>query len=670
MRDKDVSEKQKKQEDETRQCASNSPPHFDQTSCMSENIDETVQDTELSPETKSVELALEKSVTHQSKDEKFKAQSLHLHIREEDDVAKTPVHCGDDQVKEKTLTGDDTAACVKQCDGSCLLLLSKSIKIDENSLLGDAKISGMANFKDCQHSQSTEKEDQITPSRDKDTSLNIPQLDFTSPEKETHPGPVVVLAKDAQHQNQQKGSMMNTNHFASASVAACACNDKPDKNVTATEDLCRNKDKPSDSMGPNEAFNETRVDSANDACDHVSVGAPMSHPHMSSCRHQQTEASDVTPCINPALTSVINPSICYINTLSLDHSEPSEHDKDDASSPGVGAESGISSMAVGPNLQVGGNELDMAVNTAVFPGMDYHAQPETKTEALTCHIADDAASLLVNENAADGELESCQSVNPQKPLGKTADWAKNESAAANEDVFGHEIDDSYNSVMDRYMAPIASSFTSDLKEKMNPEASVKKMEKMQAQNEECEKTEISIMEATMDNNEWITDSNSQVLPWMNICVSPLAQDNQTSSHLPPEADKHEGTDTPPSAQVKPTHPLCLGEDTRKKVVAVQPMPQNVNVTFRIHYVAHSPYQTVAVTGNQQELGNWKEFIPLERAKDGHWAAVVSLPAESHVEWKFVLLDKGEVCRWEECGNRLLDTGFGEDVILHEWWGLS
>ncbi|KAI3361671.1 hypothetical protein L3Q82_002038 [Scortum barcoo] len=110
-------------------------------------------------------------------------------------------------------------------------------------------------------------------------------------------------------------------------------------------------------------------------------------------------------------------------------------------------------------------------------------------------------------------------------------------------------------------------------------------------------------------------------------------------------------------------------ENNKKVVAVQPMPQNVNVTFRIHYFTQSPYQTVAVTGDQQELGNWKGFIPLERAKDGHWAKVISLPAESHVEWKFVVVDKGEVCRWEECGNRFLDTGCGEDLLVHKWWGL-
>uniref|UniRef100_A0A667YH50 Starch-binding domain-containing protein 1 n=1 Tax=Myripristis murdjan TaxID=586833 RepID=A0A667YH50_9TELE len=131
------------------------------------------------------------------------------------------------------------------------------------------------------------------------------------------------------------------------------------------------------------------------------------------------------------------------------------------------------------------------------------------------------------------------------------------------------------------------------------------------------------------------------------------------------------TDITPSTDAKESSALSLIDENienNKKVVAVQPMPQNVNVTFCVHYLTHSPSQKVAVTGNQQELGSWKEFIPLERAKDGYWASVISLPAESHVEWKFVLLDEGEVCRWEECDNRLLDTGYGDDLHVHKWWG--
>lgn len=181
----------------------------------------------------------------------------------------------------------------------------------------------------------------------------------------------------------------------------------------------------------------------------------------------------------------------------------------------------------------------------------------------------------------------------------------------------------------------------------------------------------------MDNNEWITDGNYQVLPWMNFSATSFSQ--IPSKLDPPTTDAHHPfsftddtsieTDIPPEASQ--TSALSLEEslDSSKKVLAVQPMPQNVNVTFCIHYLTHSPYQKLAVTGNHEELGNWKEFIPLEKSKDGHWSTVIGLPAESHVEWKFVVLDKGGVCRWEECGNRFLETGYGDDLIVHKWWGI-
>uniref|UniRef100_A0A3B3ZMI6 CBM20 domain-containing protein n=1 Tax=Periophthalmus magnuspinnatus TaxID=409849 RepID=A0A3B3ZMI6_9GOBI len=155
---------------------------------------------------------------------------------------------------------------------------------------------------------------------------------------------------------------------------------------------------------------------------------------------------------------------------------------------------------------------------------------------------------------------------------------------------------------------------------------------------DSEKTEISIMEATMDHNEWIIDGSYQVLPWMNLTSSRDASSSKEEVEL---------VESKSSAQTSTTED---GAENAKKVLAVQPMPQNVNVTFRVHYLPLSPYQTVAKT------------------KDGYWSCVVGLPAESHVEWKFVVLDKGEVCRWEECGNRLLYTGYGDDLLVHKWWG--
>uniref|UniRef100_A0A3B5LMS5 Starch-binding domain-containing protein 1 n=1 Tax=Xiphophorus couchianus TaxID=32473 RepID=A0A3B5LMS5_9TELE len=185
-------------------------------------------------------------------------------------------------------------------------------------------------------------------------------------------------------------------------------------------------------------------------------------------------------------------------------------------------------------------------------------------------------------------------------------------------------------------------------------------------------TEINIMEATMDNNEWITDGTDQVLPWIKPSspqINPVSIEKSQASSSVNAACTY--ADVPPVNECEEDNTVPLSDEateTSKRVLAVQPMPQNVSVTFQIHYLTHSPYQKVAITGNHFDLGNWKDFVPLEKVKDGFWATVVNLPAESHVEWKFVIVERGEVCRWEECGNRFLDTGNRETLLVHKCWG--
>ncbi|XP_047227677.1 uncharacterized protein stbd1 isoform X2 [Girardinichthys multiradiatus] len=192
--------------------------------------------------------------------------------------------------------------------------------------------------------------------------------------------------------------------------------------------------------------------------------------------------------------------------------------------------------------------------------------------------------------------------------------------------------------------------------------------------EEDKTTEINIMEATMDNNEWITDGTDQVPPWMKSSVpliNPVSLEENIQTSFPVDA-ACTNADVPTaneSEEASTVPPIDEPTETGKRVLAVQPMPQSVSVMFRIHYLTHSPYQKVAITGNHWELGNWKDFVPLEKAKDGLWATVVSLPAESYVEWKFVVVDRGQVCRWEECDNRFLDTGNSENLLVHKCWGL-
>lgn len=341
-------------------------------------------------------------------------------------------------------------------------------------------------------------------------------------------------------------------------------------------------------------------------------------------------------------------------------SVPLKDDGDDGSSAGAGPESGISSLAVSPDV-----EAHMMEALELDP----------QTEAPDHLYADDAVLSVVEDQVTQVIFGSVQSCSSQMFHSESIHWTRHQTLVANEDMFGHEIEDSYHRAIDQFAAQVSigvggltehltnirSSLTSmEPKEKR----SIKDDSEMEA---DFERTEISIMEATMDHNEWITDGAAPVPPWLTH--SPL--DPPKPSQVPSDqssAPQASAADVPPPPDV---HQLFADEimEHYKKVVAVQPMPQNVNITFKVHYSTQSPYQTVAITGDQPELGNWKEFIPLEKVREGHWSTVVSLPTERHVEWKFVLLDKGEVCRWEECGNRLLDTGVGDDVVVHKWWGL-
>ncbi|TRY94973.1 hypothetical protein DNTS_004650 [Danionella cerebrum] len=156
--------------------------------------------------------------------------------------------------------------------------------------------------------------------------------------------------------------------------------------------------------------------------------------------------------------------------------------------------------------------------------------------------------------------------------------------------------------------------------------------------------EINIMEAIMDHNEWLNVGAPEVKPWL-------------PANEKPEAESKTGS---------------LKEDeelANKRVATVSPLAQMVSVSFRIHYITHTPRQLVAVTGSVPDLGQWEGFVPLQKAKDGFWVKSVALPVESQVEWKFVLVEDGRISRWEECANRsLFLTSQDEEVLLDERWG--
>ncbi|XP_008290341.1 microtubule-associated protein futsch [Stegastes partitus] len=456
------------------------------------------------------------------------------------------------------------------------------------------------------------------------------------------------------------------------------------------------KDLQSDRTGSDESLDRMGADPAAAAalCDEASVSPPVTSTEISHLdlpssfqdrpndqMQSNPDFPELTASAAPIITESNKPPICEMQLPAFEQSELTW------SSSGLGGESGISSMTVSPDLEDPASKCHLSPENVELPVMHYDQQSEVQTKAQTDRFVDDVALSVVNEDAAGVVTESCPSHLSQQPHSEPTDRANDESFLSNEDTFGCEIEDRYNRAMDQLMVQIATSVTPDDKKKETDVKVVKTKKKKEGAKEEeeeeeeddNERTEISIMEATMDNNEWITEGSYQVLPWMNLSVPSFAQ-SHTKPDPVPDAEQHHSSspaeapciDTVillPSIKVTQTNTLPPVDENSKKVVAVQPMPQNVSVTFRIHYHTHSQYQKVAITGNQQELGNWKEFIPLEEAKDGHWSTVVSLPAESYVEWKFVVVDRGNVCRWEECGNRLLDTGSGDDLLVHKWWGI-
>ncbi|XP_032395204.1 uncharacterized protein stbd1 [Etheostoma spectabile] len=619
------------------------------------------------------------AVKFDARSPQFDEQDVEIEQKEENGLK-----CGredgvlhDDQVKEKMLTGVNMVACSEEPDGSsvapspalpCLSAPIKAVNHD-NGLSGittDAKaqISGIAEFSDLSSDRPhPQKADKMAPALYGDThSTTILGPKMPSHETENQPannvnGTAVVLAEEPSDQvhvphvkscceDEQSVQTIRRDTFDAAAPQIVGCDGE---NLTASVMA--------------EVFNKASVAADSGTVNGTKISCPL--PSTSQDQHsghmeinetfeklRVNSTTEAAACDNASCTALsTSVEISHPDISSLEELEF----RDDTSSAGVGEESGISSMAVSPDA---GNEFENTVLPAIGLYPSHHTQP---------------------------------------PHSERTGWTNNESSAADKDMLGHEVEDRYHRGMDQFMAQVVdsvTSFTNDLekhkdvnvvvevKEKEAGE-SAKKEEENNAEKEmeeDNEVTEISIMEATMDHNEWIMDGNYQAIPWMNLSAPSFAQNDTKTNQLPSEEYQRssavtdsaciDATDIPPSTEVKQTSILSLGDENteNKKIVAVQPMPQHVDVTFRIHYVTQSPYQTVAVTGNQQELGNWKEFIPLERAKDGHWSTVVSLPAEIHVEWKFVVVDKGEVCRWEECGNRLLDTGNEDNLLVHKWWG--
>lgn len=155
----------------------------------------------------------------------------------------------------------------------------------------------------------------------------------------------------------------------------------------------------------------------------------------------------------------------------------------------------------------------------------------------------------------------------------------------------------------------------------------------------------------VDHEEW------EVVP--ELSLSGDASKNSSAD----DSDASVGPDNKELEQVD----FLEADSKAKRVAAVPPMPQNIHVNFRVHYITHVDAQLIAVTGNHECLGQWHNYVPLKCDKDGFWSDTVILPADTTIEWKFILVENGKVTRWEECDNRTLMTEH-EDRMAHQLWG--
>ncbi|KAM3938480.1 starch-binding domain-containing protein 1 [Leptodactylus fuscus] len=105
----------------------------------------------------------------------------------------------------------------------------------------------------------------------------------------------------------------------------------------------------------------------------------------------------------------------------------------------------------------------------------------------------------------------------------------------------------------------------------------------------------------------------------------------------------------------------------RKVATIQPMLQNVNFVFKVHYITQSDSQIIAITGDHEKLGKWETYVPLTSGNGGFWSRTVTLPSDTNLAWKFVMVENGKIKRWEECNNRFLKTAH-EDLEAQLWWG--
>ncbi|MDT9682400.1 CBM20 domain-containing protein [Streptomyces sp. TRM76323] len=105
--------------------------------------------------------------------------------------------------------------------------------------------------------------------------------------------------------------------------------------------------------------------------------------------------------------------------------------------------------------------------------------------------------------------------------------------------------------------------------------------------------------------------------------------------------------------------LLLGALVTPPALAAPAAGANQNsVVATFNVTAHTQWgQQVYVTGNRPELGSWNpdKAVPLSSASYPTWSATVLLPADTKVEYKYVIKAVNAPVIWESGPNRTTVT---------------
>uniref|UniRef100_A0A8C5LXP4 Starch-binding domain-containing protein 1 n=1 Tax=Leptobrachium leishanense TaxID=445787 RepID=A0A8C5LXP4_9ANUR len=277
-----------------------------------------------------------------------------------------------------------------------------------------------------------------------------------------------------------------------------------------------------------------------------------------------------------------------------------------------------------------GNEMFLAEE----PEFVEDERPDEKQEC-------DADPLFQNEHPeSKNALWSSSPITPEKlgsDLNDVGEEMKRDATVDFPLVNGHR------SLMNQCVASIAADLSGDILAQENKSAEISR-----------NLTNVQVLEINVNESKDV-----QTNPMFNQIedLSDLKLNINYESSGPELANVSE-------ADFKPIE----GETAReKKVAAIQPMPQLVNIVFKVHYITHKDSQQLAVIGDHEGLGGWEDCNLMTYDKDGFWTHSVLLPSDTNVEWKFVMVEDGKIKRWEECANRSFKTGH-DDTNAHMWWG--